>query len=88
MSDPTAQRVLEFVRSNSYTYQYLTPYLGSIYIKSSATLEQMIISYRPFLEPNAFTLTQIYPVNMSGLLMPEYWHWLNAASPPPLLPAQ
>lgn len=84
MTDPSPTRLLEFVRSNGFTYQYLVPFDGLIAIKSTAFLFQMIESYRPFLEPNAFILTHVFPSNISGLLQPNYWDWLNANSPPPL----
>lgn len=85
MTDPMPSRVLEFIRSNGYTYQYLVAYLGTVFIKSNATLDQMIQSYRPFLSPNPFTLTQVAPQLISGLLPQPYWSWLNSTSPPPLL---
>jgi hypothetical protein len=85
MVDPTPVRLLEFIRSNGYTYQYLTPFIGTIMIKSTANLGQMISSFQPFLRPNSFMLTHVSPTHMSGLLNPAYWEWVNAPAPPPLL---
>jgi hypothetical protein len=83
-SDPTPARLIEFIRSNAYTYQYLTPFLGTVFVKSQASLVQMMGSYDPFISPNAFTLIEVSPILMSGLLPQAYWNWLNAAAPPPL----
>ena len=86
MTDPTPPRLIEFVRSNSFTYQYLIPFAGTILIKSSASLIQLIDSYRPFFYPNHFILVQIETVAISGLLPANQWEWINASLPPPLLP--
>ncbi|MDB5677619.1 MAG: hypothetical protein JWM94_621 [Sphingomonas bacterium] len=85
MSDPSPIRLIEFVRSNFYTYQYMTPFFSVIIVKSTATLEQMIKSYNPFLSPNNFLLTQVAPSMVNGLLPTNYWQWINAEAPPPLI---
>ena len=84
MQNPTPDKLLQFVRSNVTTYQYLTPFVGSIFIKSQASLELLISSYNPFISPHSFTLIQIYPTLSTGLLPPAFWDWINAQTPPPL----
>ena len=84
LSDPTPRRILEYVRSHAHTYQYLVPFAGSLVIKTQAPLGELVQSYRAFLSPNEFMLTQVNPSFVSGLLQTHYWDWLNAASPPAL----
>ena len=84
MTDPTPTRLVEFVRSNGYTYQYMVPFLGTVFVKSKASLAQMNASFSPFLNPNHFIITQIFAVMTSGLLPQTHWNWLNADTPPPL----
>ncbi|HEX8525430.1 hypothetical protein [Allosphingosinicella sp.] len=85
MTDPTPVRLIEFIRSNGYTYQYFYPFAGTVVIKSLADLNQMTASYRPFFSPTKFLLTHVAPAHVGGLLEQERWDWINAASPPPLL---
>lgn len=87
MRDPTPARLIQFVRSNVFTYQYLTPFVGTLVIKSTAASTQLLESYNPFLSPSSFLLTQIFPTMTTGLLPPHYWNWINAATPP-ALPSQ
>ena len=84
MSDPSPMRLAEFVRSNGYTYQYFIPFLGTILIKSSATVIQLIDSYSPFIRPFPFMLSQLYPALMTGMLAQAQWDWINATAPLPL----
>lgn len=84
MTDPTPNRLVEFIRSNGYTFQYMIPFLGSAFVKSNASLTQMNSSYSPFLTPNHFVISQIFPIMTSGLLPPSQWSWINADTPPPL----
>jgi hypothetical protein len=84
MTDPTPQRLLEFVKSNSLTFQFLVPYPGAVFIKSSADLRSIVASYQPFLEPNFFTLTRVEPSLVNGLMTVDYWQWLNTPAPPPV----
>jgi len=84
MTDPTPRRILEYVKSHSYTYQYLVPFAGTILIKSSSQLGEMIGSYSAFMSPNDFLLVQVNPLFVSGLLQPQYWEWLNSTNPPAL----
>ena len=84
MVDPTPQRLLEFVRSNAFTYQFLVPYPGAVFIKSSFDLRSLVNSFHPFISPNMYTLTAVHPGLVSGLMPIDYWNWLNAEVPPPL----
>ena len=84
MTDPSPVRLLEFIRSNGFTYQYFVPFYGTVFIKSGATLAQLNGSYMPFFSPSSYVLTQIFPVMTSGMLPQAHWDWINAAVPPPL----
>lgn len=84
MVDPTPTRLVEFVRSNAYTYQYLAPFLGTVFIKSGAAGSDLVTSFNPFIRPSSFVLTQIFPWMTTGLLPQQYWDWINSAAPPPL----
>jgi hypothetical protein len=83
-TDPTPQKLIEFVRSNTYTYQFLVPFAGSVFIKSEASLRELVASYTPFLRPTPFSLTVLAPELMSGLLPLDYWQWLNSQQPAPI----
>jgi len=83
-SDPTSEKLIEFVRSNTYTIQFLVPFAGTIFIKSHASLRELIPSYTPFLRPTRFTLTVLSPGLVSGLIPLDYWQWLNAEQPAPV----
>ena len=87
-TDPTPRRILEYAKSHAHTYQYLTPFAGTIVIKSSANLAQLIDSYTAFLSPNNFLLTHINPLYVTGLMQTPYWEWLNSSNPPALTSTQ
>jgi hypothetical protein len=84
MTDPAPIRLVEFVRSNAFTYQYFVPFLGSILIKSQASVEDIHASYSTFIRPSSFLLTQVFPVMITGMLSQAQWDWINADTPPPL----
>ncbi len=84
LSDPSPQRILEYVRGHAFTYQYLVPFSGTIIVKSTAGLELIVKSYTPFFQPSDFLLTQANPSFINGLLQSGYWDWINSNSPPAL----
>ena len=87
-NDPTPRRILEYVRSHAHTYQYLTPFAGTIVIKSHVFLSELVTSYTAFLSPNDFLLTHANPFFVSGLMQSRYWEWLNSTNPPALTSPQ
>ena len=86
MIDPTPQRLIEFVRTHAYTYQLYVLHLGSIYIKSTYSLWDMVVGYREFLSPNMWTIVEVQAptIQSAGSAPIQFWNWLNAAEPPPI----
>jgi hypothetical protein len=85
MTDPTPNRLIEFVRSNATTYQFYMPFPGTLIIKSSNMIRELLTSYQAFIQPNIFMLHQLTPTQINGLLDQSKWDWLNSVFPPPLL---
>lgn len=85
ITDPSPAKLLEFVKSNKYTYQYLVPYNGSIFIKTSAPMQQVIDSYLPVITPHFFVVVDVSSSAKNGWLPGGYWNWINAAFPPALI---
>ncbi|WP_341713837.1 hypothetical protein [Erythrobacter sp.] len=81
-TDPTPQRLLEFVKSNALTYQYLHAFPGTFIIKSRAEYPQMLNSYRGFLAGNYMLLTEVSPMMVGGHMHDWQWQWLNNPNPP------
>ena len=86
MTDPSPQRFIEFVRTHAFTYQLYVLHLGSVYVKSTAGLYEMLLSYRDFLSPNMWTMVEVHAPasNSAGSAPTQFWNWLNAAIPPPI----
>ena len=86
MLDPSPQRLIEFVRGHAFTYQFYTLNLGSIFIKSTAALHEMMLAYTDFLSPNMWTIVQIHSPEASaaGSAPVQFWSWINSAVPPPI----
>ena len=81
-ADPTPIRLLEFIKSNAYTYQYLHAFPGTFFIKSTARYPQMLNSYRGFLAGNFMILLEVSPLSVGGHLHNWQWQWLNDPNPP------
>ena len=85
-SDPTPVKLVEYIRAHAYTYQFYTLNIGSIFIKSQAEKNQIIDSYKDFMAPTIWTISQIDnpAVNIGGSAPMPFWHWVNSDNPPPL----
>ena len=86
MIDPSPLRFIEYVRGHALTYQFYSAFAGTLYVKSPATLGNLINSYRNFLQPNAWTIALLREptINSGGAANSEFWAWLNSPVPPPL----
>lgn len=86
MADPSINRLVEFIRAHALTYQFYATFAGSIFIKSSASIKDLINSYQNFLHPNWWTIVEVVnpPVGCGGAATAEFWTWLNSPSPPAL----
>lgn len=73
-----------FVQSNALTYQFSSPYLGTIFIKSNSDLTTLSYSYNSFFNGRHFLLAEIDPDQTAGRQLANVWNWLNNPAPLPL----
>ncbi len=83
MSDLFPQ-LIAFVQSNALTYQFIAPYAGSVFVKSSADILILATSYNAFFNGRAFLIAEINAEFTGGRLEQKVWDWLNNANPEPL----
>ena len=74
-----------FVQSNALSYQFSSPYLGTIFIKSNADVLTLSLSYNGFFAGRQFILAELDADEMGGRQLGNVWDWLNNSAPP-LLP--
>lgn len=86
MTDPSAVRFIEFIRTHALSYQLYAPFLGTAYLKSQSSLLDIVDSYKAFLTPNLWTICEIkVPAHQTGGALPTaFWTWLNSPAPPPI----
>ena len=77
-------QLLAFIQSNALTYQFITPYVGCVLIKSDSDISLISGSYNSFFNGRPFMLAEVHHTATGGRLDQNIWNWLNNAVPPPL----
>ena len=76
------QELFAFIQSNATTYQFFSPYFGTVLVKSSEDILVLNASYGSFFGTKTFFLAEIDADRTAGRQLREIWDWINNPVPP------